>query len=397
MKFKKFCKFQEGYVNPSQKIPSYFDGDIKWIRATDLNNSYVFNTSRTLTKEGFESARKSAILFRPNTICISKSGTIGRLGILKDYMCGNRAVINIDVDTNKMNMKYVFYWLMMNRDYIQNLSVGSVQKNLYVSLLEELEIDDISLDKQGKIASILSSLDDKIELNNEMNKTLEEMAQAIFKSWFVDFELFKDGEFEESELGMIPKEWNITELSELGDIITGKTPSKNNLEFFGNKYKFITPKDINKNMFITKTERGLSEDGYNKMKKNKHIKYSIGVSCIGSDLGEVYINDEDGFTNQQINTLTLNNDKYYPYVYIYLKNMKDEFKSMASGSAVPIINKTTFSNIKIILPSEKYIEDFYNKINAMFDKILININQNEELKDMRDTLLPKLISGEINI
>ncbi|WP_459479990.1 restriction endonuclease subunit S [Clostridium saccharoperbutylacetonicum] len=397
MKFKEFCEFQEGYVNPSQKISNYFDGDIKWIRATDLNNSYVFNTSRTLTKEGFESAGKSAKLFKPNTICISKSGTIGRLGILKDYMCGNRATINIDIDSNKMNMKYVFYWLMFNNKYIQNLSVGSVQKNLYISVLEDLEIEDIPLDKQEKIVSILSSLDDKIELNNEMNKTLEEMAQAIFKSWFVEFEIFKDGEFDENELGLIPKGWKTLELSELGNIITGKTPSKNNLEHFGNEYKFITPKDINGDMFITKSERGLSNEGYEKMKKNMHCKYSIGVSCIGSDLGEVYLNNEDGFTNQQINTLTLNNYKYYPYVYICLKNMKDEFKNMASGSAVPIINKTTFSKIKIVVPSEKYMDDFYNKVNSIFNKILININQNEELKEIRDTLLPKLISGEIQI
>lgn len=128
-----------------------------------------------------------------------------------------------------------------------------------------------------------------------------------------------------------------------------------------------------------------------------HCKYSIGVSCIGSDLGEVYLNDDDGFTNQQINTLTLNNYKYYSYVYICLKNMKDEFKNMASGIAVPIINKTTFSKIKIVVPSEEYIEDFYNKVNSIFNKILININQNEELKEIRDTLLPKLISGEIKL
>ena len=89
------CEFQEGYVNPSQNFSEYFDGNIKWLRATDLNNGNVYNTSRTLTEEGFLSAGKSAKLFKPNTIGISKSGTIGRLGILKDYMCGNRAVINI--------------------------------------------------------------------------------------------------------------------------------------------------------------------------------------------------------------------------------------------------------------------------------------------------------------
>lgn len=297
--------------------------------------------------------------------------------------------------------KFLYYYLTSNDtlNILQNLaeSRSGTFPQITFSEVKELEIKLPPINIQEKICNFIKCIDDKIELNNEINKTLEEMAQAIFKSWFVDFEPFKDGEFEESELGMIPKGWKTLELSNLGNIATGKTPSKNNLEHFGNEYKFITPKDINGDMFITKSERGLSNKGYEKMKKNMHYKYSIGVSCIGSDLGEVYLNDDDGFTNQQINTLTLNNYKYYPYVYICLKNMKDEFKNMASGSAVPIINKTTFSKIKIIVPLEKYADDFYNKVNAIFDKILINTNQNEALKEIRDTLLPKLISGGIKI
>ena len=97
------CAFQEGYVNPSQKIKDYFNGPIKWLRASDLNDGFVYNTEQTLSKKGFASAGKSAFLFNDNTIAISKSGTIGRLGILKDRMCGNRAVINIDV-----NMVFVY-------------------------------------------------------------------------------------------------------------------------------------------------------------------------------------------------------------------------------------------------------------------------------------------------
>lgn len=100
------CNFQEGYVNPSQKNPEYFDGDIKWIRAVDLNDSCVYKTSRTLTEEGFKSAGKS-FLFKPNTIVISKSGTVGRLGIIKDYMCGNRATINI-IPYESVAMKFIF-------------------------------------------------------------------------------------------------------------------------------------------------------------------------------------------------------------------------------------------------------------------------------------------------
>ena len=133
------CAFQEGYVNPAQTHPEYFDGDVKWLRAVDINESFITETSRTLTKAGFESAKKSALLFKPNTIAISKSGTIGRLGIVADYMCGNRAVINIAPhDTNMLAFIYCF--LKGKQREFPDMAVGSVQKNLYVSLLEPLSV-----------------------------------------------------------------------------------------------------------------------------------------------------------------------------------------------------------------------------------------------------------------
>ncbi|AYD40809.1 restriction endonuclease subunit S [Clostridium fermenticellae] len=344
----------------------------------------------------------SRYIVNKDDVCVAIVGnTIGMVFYVDKRWDGSNLTENAVkiVCNNQISSKYLFYYLnsIYGQNEINKGIVGSAQGKLPIYNVKNIEIYLPNKFEQNKIVSILSSFDDKIELNNEMNKTLEEMAQAIFKSWFVDFEPFKEVGFEESELGMIPKGWKILELSKLGNIVTGKTPSKNNPEHFGKEYKFITPKDINGNIFITKSERGLSNEGYEKMKKNMHYKYSIGVSCIGSDLGEVYLNDDEGFTNQQINTLTLNNYKYYPYVYICLKNMKDDFKNMASGSAVPIINKTAFSKIKIVVPSEKYIEDFYNKVDSIFRKMLININQNEELNETRDTLLPKLISGKIRL
>lgn len=340
-------------------------------------------------------------IFARITPCL-ENGKTAYIDNLKDdeTAFGSTEFIVFSGKENITDNKFVYYLSRSPqiRDYaIKNMVGTSGRQRVDKSCFDKLEINIPPLEKQKEISLVLSNIDDKIELNNKINKTLEEMAQAIFKSWFVDFEPFKDEEFEESELGMIPKGWKVLELSKSGNIMTGKTPSKNNPEHFGDEYKFITPKDINGDMFIAKSERGLSNEGYEKMKKNMHCKYSISVSCIGSDLGEVYINDNDGFSNQQINTLTLNNYKYYPYVYICLKNMKDEFKNMASGSAVPIINKTIFSKVKIIVPLEKYVEDFYDKVSAIFDKVLININQNEELKEIRDTLLPKLISGEIKL
>lgn len=172
------CDFQEGYVNPAQTHPEYFDGEVKWLRAVDINESFIIETSRTLTKAGFESAKKSALLFKPNTIAISKSGTIGRLGIIADYMCGNRAVINIAPhDTNMLAFIYCF--LKSKQREFPDMAVGSVQKNLYVSLLEPLSVsipDDESLTAFNAVgASIL----DMIHNNCVENTNLANLRDTI--------------------------------------------------------------------------------------------------------------------------------------------------------------------------------------------------------------------------
>lgn len=165
------CDFQEGYVNPPQTHPEYFDGEVKWLRAVDINESFIIETSRTLTKAGFESAKKSALLFEPNTIAISKSGTIGRLGIIADYMCGNRAVINIAPhDTNMLAFIYCF--LKSKQREFPDMAVGSVQKNLYVSLLETLSVsipDNESLTAFNAVgASILGMIHNNCVENTDL-------------------------------------------------------------------------------------------------------------------------------------------------------------------------------------------------------------------------------------
>ena len=176
------CDFQEGYVNPPQTHPECFDGEVKWLRAVDINESFIIETSRTLTKAGFESAKKSALLFEPNTIAISKSGTIGRLGIIADYMCGNRAVINIAPhDTNMLAFIYCF--LKSKQREFPDMAVGSVQKNLYVSLLEPLSVsipDNESLTAFNAVgASILGMIHNNCVENTDLANLRDTILQKL--------------------------------------------------------------------------------------------------------------------------------------------------------------------------------------------------------------------------
>ncbi|EOU1754762.1 restriction endonuclease subunit S [Clostridium perfringens] len=342
-------------------------------------------------------------------LLLTTVGTIGESAIVKDLNFEfQRSVAIIKLDTKKVNKNFAYY-ITKDRYFKYQVSgriSGSVQKCLYLGDINNIKIPLPSLAEQKAIAKILSDLDEKIEVNNKINKNLEEMAQAIFKQWFVDFEFPNEegkpykssgGEMVESELGMIPSDFSIINLNQLGKIITGKTPSTKNLENFGDEYMFITPKDVKGDMYVTNTERLLSEKGTEKLKNNKIQPNSIGVTCIGSNLGEVYINSKYIFTNQQINSLVLNEDRTYPYVYILLKNMKEEFLNIASGSAVPIINKSTFSNLKVILPNKNILNRFNEIMISNFEIIRNNLDENEILEKLRDTLLPKLMSGEIRV
>ena len=177
-KLSEYCNFQEGYVNPAQTHNEYFDGDVKWLRAVDINESFIINTSRTLTKCGFESAGKSAFLFKPGSIAISKSGTVGRLGIISDFMCGNRAVIGIELK-EQQNLSYIHQYLKSRQTEFPDMAVGSVQKNLYVSILENLDIIIPSKEVLEKFAAICMPFYDQIKTNCVENNNLSSIRDTL--------------------------------------------------------------------------------------------------------------------------------------------------------------------------------------------------------------------------
>jgi type I restriction enzyme S subunit len=175
---KDFCSFQEGYVNPSQEHAKYFDGKIKWLRANDVNGGFILNTSRSLTDEGFNSAGSSALLFSPQTIVITKSGTIGRVGILCDYMCGNRAVINIKPKEDN-NLPLIFFFLKSNYNELVDMAVGSAQMNLYVPILATLKINIPDNKDLTRFNLVANKILETMKLKTKENQKLEELKDLL--------------------------------------------------------------------------------------------------------------------------------------------------------------------------------------------------------------------------
>lgn len=325
----------------------------------------------------------------------------------------NQHVAILRPNPNILNPEFLKYYLLNPKfkEFMLMLSSSGATRNAITKgMIEEFEIDAPDIPTQKAIAEILSSLDDKIELNNQINQNLEALAQALFKQWFVDFEFPNEngepykssgGEMVDSELSEIPKGWGTTKLGLIGRVITGKTPANKNPHHFGSFIPFVTPSDF-KSYFklIISSDRGLSSEGKKAFSKSVLPKNSVIVTCIGSDMGKVAVNREECVTNQQINSIAFNSDSKITseLTYYFLKSIYSELKNLATGgSTMPIINKTQFENIDIINPETKLVLTFSSQI-LNFDHIIEkNVRENENLKSLRDTLLPKLISGELEV
>lgn len=388
---KSCCKFQEGYVNPPQSIPEYFDGNIKWLRSLDLNNSFVYNTSRTLTKEGFESAGKSAYMFPKDSIAISKSGTIGELGILKDRMCGNRAVINIEVDKDKADLMYIFYLLKFKKSEIISKSVGSIQKNLYISALETLDLCHDDIKDQQKISSILSCIDNKIENNKKIIKLLNKTLNTIYNYWFNQYG------YPGSLSDNFPDNWKETNFKEtkLFSII------KPGVDKFHKKIYLPTA-----NVIGTKIVDGnfISYDNRENRANMQPVYNSIWVAKMKNSIKNINITENDkwlvdnyifstGFLGFKCDSIL------FPYLYcvvnnVNFENMKDK---LSHGATQEGINNNDLKYIPFVEPSMDVLEKFSNVALPIIKNINGLILENRNLSEMGNWLLPHLMKDYLKV
>lgn len=335
-------------------------------------------------------------LYDGPSILIPRKGTLSNIMFVDNPFWTVDTMFWSIINTDKVDPKFLFYSIC-KRDFA-SMNVGSAVPSMTVNILNDIQISyPKNIEDQRRIASILSSLDRKIELNNKINADLEEMAQAIFKNWFVDFEPFKDGKFVDSELGMIPEGWKVGCLGDMGNIVCGKTPSKANSNYYGGDIPFIKIPDMHGNIFVESSEDRLTELGSLSQIKKLIPPYSLMVSCIAT-VGLVSINTKPSHTNQQINTVIPHNKSALFYLYQYIKNNEELLKNMGRGGTTTLnVNTKSFSNIRLLIPSEIALEQFHRVVEGLFKKIELNLHESRTLSLLRDTLLPRLMSGELEV
>jgi type I restriction enzyme S subunit len=380
-----------GGATPStKKSENYENGDISWITPKDLstfNGRYIRKGERNITETGLKSC--STKMLPKNTVLFSSRAPIGYVAIAAKEMCTNQGFKSVipNADTDFM---FLYYLLKFNKDNIENMGSGTTFKEVSGSTMKSIKVfvpTDIL--EQRKIASVLSSIDDKIELNTKINENLEQQAQAIFKSWFVDFEPFG---------GVMPTDWYIGTIKDLSkEIICGKTPSTKKKEYYGFDIPFITIPDMHNCIYALSTERCLSKLGAESQIKKTLPKNAICVSCIGT-AGLVVLVPTESQTNQQINSIIPKSGYSSYYIYLLMQTMSEKINRLGqSGSTIVNLNKAQFGLMEALVPSMSCMTNFDSIVNPLFEKILLNQRENQLLSALRDTLLPKLMNGEIDV
>lgn len=319
------------------------------------------------------------------------------------------AFVNIDDTHNfiastklmvlRPNLKIVlpeFLYYILSSDYLlsemQHLAEtrsGTFPQITFSSELGPFEIELPDINCQRKIVSILKNIDKKIELNNEINDNLLNQIDSHFRALYIDFE---------QNNGLIPENFRYGILDELSkEIICGKTPSTKNESYYGGDIPFITIPDMHDKVYVIKTERYLSEEGANSQIKKILPKNSICVSCIET-AGLVALVNESSHTNQQINSIIPKENVSPYYVYSLMKTLRDKIISLGQcGSTIVNLNKVQFSKLEVLIPTEQSMSEFDQRVKPMFEQINLLQLENEKLSSLRDSLLPKLMSGEINV
>ena len=376
-------------ISKKLRVQKEESGSVPLLKITDLPtrnySEYVINVP-------------SGYIANPEDIIYTRTGQVGLVYTDINGCVHNNCFKVIANDKLELSKNYIYYYLNNSRfrEYANSIASGSVQKDLTHTSFKKILIAYPDLETQEKIASILSALDDKIEINNEMNKTLEEMAQTLFKRWFIDFDFPNEngepyrssgGKMVDSELGEIPEGWEVSNLGDLFKFVKGKKPkivSENFSEETPLKYLTIKGFNGDENLYASEDKTILIN------------KKDIVMVMDGASSGDVYIG-KSGVLGSTFSKIEKIKEIDWSYIYLILKYYEGDIKSHTTGSAIPHTDKGYVEKIRVSLPNLELLNILSKKISGIIKRKLINQEEIQSLTEIRDILLPKLMSGEVEV
>ena len=383
---------------PKSTNEKYYGGDIPWLNTKEINFNRIYDTEKHITKEGYENS--AAKWVKKDSVIVAMYGaTAAKVAMNMVDLTTNQACCNLTIDKSLANPKFVYYYLYSNYERLLNLASGAAQQNLNSNIIKEFPINIPSLNVQNEIVNLLSTIDDKIELNQKINQNLENIASNIFKRYFLDYAPFQNLTFNESIIGDVPNEWNFIKIKDIVDVRDGTHDSPSAVEV---GFPLITSKHLNKYDVNKKEANKISFEDYTNINKRSLVEpFDILISMIGTVGNICYIMyDEIDFAIKNVGLFkTSKNPLLREYLLLYLKSniVTQYIDSHLAGSTQKYISLTELRNIPIVIPPNEILTDFKDIINPIFNNIKINNLEINTLINLRDILLPKLMSGEIDV
>lgn len=385
-----------GGGTPSSTVETYWGGDVGWITPADLSG-YKFkrigNGSKNITELGLKNS--SAKLHPKNTVLMTSRAPIGYLAIADKPVATNQGFQSIRCNEDIADYNFIYYLLSSYKEGIALIASGATFPEVSNGKLKQYKIKLPPLPTQKKIAKILSYYDDLIENNLKQMKLLEESAKLTYEEWFLRFRV--DGKKLDIDIATgLPFGWEYKLMKDFGEVVTGKTPSTNNESFYNGDIPFVKTPSMHGNIYTLETQDYLTSLGANSQQNKFLPKNSLMVSCIGT-AGVYSLVASNCQTNQQINSIKFYKNEYIFYIYGFAGHLTYLLDAIGSnGATMTNVNKAKFENIKVPMPSIDLLERFHNRVNPNFETILNIMKQNKLLKEARDILLPRLMTGMID-
>jgi type I restriction enzyme S subunit len=381
-----------------------FDGEYYFINGNNLNSSVIVD--QNTKKVGSEEYLKYKKELNDSTILLSINGTVGNLALYNnEKVLLSKSACYINVKKN-IDRNFIYYLLFSNyfKHYIDSHSSGTTIKNLGLKEIREFSFSLPNKEEQNSISSILFTFDKKIDLNIKISKNLEELAQTLYKRWFVDFEFpnekgepYKSSGVEtvDSELGLIPKGWEVKQIGEVFETVLGGTPSRSKKEFWGEGHQWLKSGELN-NYRITRGTETITDLGLNSS-ATKLMPVGTTLIAITGYVGLVSMLEIEACANQSVVGIIPNSNYPRSFLYSMIKNDIERISSKQTGSAQQHINKNDINSHKFISPNLSIIKKFDATVENIHKKIAVILFESEKLAELRDLLLPKLMSGEIEV
>jgi type I restriction enzyme S subunit len=383
---------------------AYKESGISLIRSQNVLD-FKFSVNGLAFIDEAQAAKLKNVIVEENDVLLNITGdSVARVcSVPKEFLPArvNQHVAIIRADNELLDSKFLMYSLLekSNKDLLLTLgSAGATRNALTKSMIEDFELSLPPLKEQTQIANILSAIDDKIENNLATNKTLEEMAMALYKHWFVDFGPFQDGEFIDSELGLIPKGWEVKPFLDMFELLSGGTPKTSIKEYWNGEINWVSAKDIGSSgsIYINNTEKKITQFGVDKSATKVLPEDTVIVVARGS-VGKFGMITKPMCMNQSCYGIYSKSDYSQSVTYLLIDSLMKHFLNVAYGSVFDTITTSTFKSISVLEPPNRVMDKVKEEIDVLFQQKKMNINENQTLTKLRDTLLPKLISGEVRL